>query len=119
LEISAGQKVVLIHYTLKDDDGGVIDSSAGRTAGLHSRTRQLLVEGLEKALEGKPDGSSVAVSVQPRRATASIDAKLIQRVPKALIAGLRRGQEGHAIPGTDPPRAWRLFTVTGVKWATW
>ena len=63
MEISA-DKVVLIHYTLKDDDGGVIDSSAGSEPLAYIQGHGNLVEGLEKALEGKQDGSSVAVSVR-------------------------------------------------------
>jgi len=52
LEISA-DKVVLIHYTLKDDDGGVIDSSAGGEPLAYIQGHGNLVEGLEKALEGQ------------------------------------------------------------------
>src|ERR1700727_809535 len=64
VEISA-DKVVLIHYTLKDDAGAVIDSSAGGEPLAYIQGHGNLVSGLEKALEGKPDGSQVAVSVSP------------------------------------------------------
>jgi FKBP-type peptidyl-prolyl cis-trans isomerase SlyD len=84
LEISA-DKVVLIHYTLKDDDGGVIDSSAGGEPLAYIQGHGNLVEGLEKALEGQQDGSSVAVSVIPEEAYGKYDPKLIQRVPKRTL----------------------------------
>ncbi|MGA8867856.1 MAG: FKBP-type peptidyl-prolyl cis-trans isomerase, partial [Candidatus Sulfotelmatobacter sp.] len=64
MEISA-DKVVLIHYTLKDDAGAVIDSSAGGDPLAYIQGHGNLVSGLEKALEGKPEGSQVAVSVSP------------------------------------------------------
>jgi FKBP-type peptidyl-prolyl cis-trans isomerase SlyD len=58
VEISA-DKVVLIHYTLKDDAGAVIDSSAGGEPLAYIQGHGNLVSGLEKALEGKSDGSQV------------------------------------------------------------
>ena len=64
MEISA-DRVVLIHYTLKDDAGAVMDSSAGGEPLAYIQGHGNLVSGLEKALEGKHDGDSVAVSVAP------------------------------------------------------
>ncbi len=112
MEISA-DKVVLIHYTLKDDDGGVIDSSAGGEPLAYIQGHGNLVQGLEKALEGKPDGSSVAVSVQPEEGYGKYDAKLIQRVPKRTLQGsgeIKKGMQFQA----RTPEGMRLFTVTGV-----
>ena len=112
MEISA-DKVVLIHYTLKDDDGGVIDSSAGGEPLAYIQGHGHLVEGLEKALEGKQDGSSVAVSVTPEEGYGTYDAKLIQRVPKRSLQGsgeIKKGMQFQA----RTPEGRRLFTVTGV-----
>ena len=49
----AADRVVLIHYTLKDDAGAVIDSSAGGEPLAYIQGHGNLVSGLEKALEGK------------------------------------------------------------------
>jgi FKBP-type peptidyl-prolyl cis-trans isomerase SlyD len=112
LEITA-DKVVLIHYTLKDDAGGVIDSSAGGEPLAYIQGHGNLVAGLEKALEGKKDGSKVAVSVTPAEGYGKHDASLIQRVPKRSLQGAGDVKKGMQFQGrTDD--GMRLFTVTAV-----
>jgi FKBP-type peptidyl-prolyl cis-trans isomerase SlyD len=106
-------RVVLIHYTLKDDNGAVIDSSAGGEPLAYIQGHGNLVAGLEKALEGKQDGSTVAVSVPPADGYGIHDAALIQRVPKRSMQGsgeIKKGMQFQA--RTDD--GMRLFTVTAV-----
>ena len=64
MEITA-DRVVTIHYTLKDDSGTVLDSSAGGEPLAYIQGHGNLVAGLEKALEGKQDGITLAVVVPP------------------------------------------------------
>ena len=65
MEISS-DRVVTIHYTLKNDSGAVLDSSAGGEPLAYIQGHGNLVSGLEKALEGKEHGSSLAVVVARR-----------------------------------------------------
>jgi FKBP-type peptidyl-prolyl cis-trans isomerase SlyD len=112
VEITA-DKVVLIHYTLKDDAGAVIDTSAGGEPLAYIQGHGNLVVGLEKALEGKQDGSSVAVSVEPGEGYGKHDPALIQRVPKRTLQGagaIKKGMQFQA--RTDD--GMRVFTVTAV-----
>jgi FKBP-type peptidyl-prolyl cis-trans isomerase SlyD len=112
VEITA-DKVVLIHYTLKDDAGDVIDTSAGGEPLAYIQGHGNLVVGLEKALEGKEGGSSVAVSVQPADGYGKHDPALIQRVPKRTLQGagaIKKGMQFQA--RTDD--GMRVFTVTAV-----
>ena len=112
MEITA-DRVVLIHYTLKDDAGAVIDSSAGGEPLAYIQGHGNLVAGLEKALEGKPDGSKVAVSVTPDEGYGRHDSNLIQRVPKRSLQGAGAIKKGMQFQGrTD--EGMRLFTVTAV-----
>ena len=109
----AADRVVLIHYTLKDDDGVVIDSSAGAEPLAYIQGHGNLVAGLEKALEGKQDGDTVAVSVTPAEGYGVRDAALIQRVPKRSMQGsgeIKKGMQFQA--RTDD--GMRVFTVTAV-----
>ena len=112
MEITA-DRVVLIHYTLKDDGGEVLDSSAGGEPLAFIQGHGNLVPGLEKALEGKQDGYTAAVTLSPAEGYGTRDEALVQRVPKRSLQGageIRKGMQFQA--RTDD--GMRLFTVTGV-----
>jgi FKBP-type peptidyl-prolyl cis-trans isomerase SlyD len=112
VEITA-DRVVLIHYTLKDDAGAVIDSSSGGEPLAYIQGHGNLVAGLEKALEGKKDGDSVAVSVAPADGYGKHDSALIQRVPKRSLQGSGEIKKGMQFQGQTPD-GMRVFTVTAV-----
>lgn len=77
----AAQKVVSIAYTLKGDDGEVIDSSTGRDPLVYIQGVGSLVPGLEKALEGKAAGDHVAVSISPDDGYGPRDESLLRKIP--------------------------------------
>ena len=112
MEITA-DRVVLIHYTLKGDDGAVIDSSAGGEPLAYIHGHGNLVAGLEKALDGKRDGDKIVVSVTPAEGYGVHDAALIQRVPKRSLQGAGQIKKGMQFQG-QTPEGMRLFTVTAL-----
>jgi FKBP-type peptidyl-prolyl cis-trans isomerase SlyD len=112
VEITA-DRVVTIHYTLKDDNGTVLDSSAGGEPLAYIQGHGNLVSGLEKALEGQQGGHTLAVSVPPADGYGLRDEALIQRVPKRTLQGagdIRKGMQFQA----RTEDGMRLFTVTAV-----
>ncbi len=112
MEVTA-DRVVTIHYTLKSDEGAVIDSSAGGEPLAYIQGHGNLVAGLEKALEGKQDGAALTVVIAPQDGYGVQDAALIQRVPKRSLQGsgeIKKGMQFQA--RTDD--GMRLFTVTAV-----
>ena len=109
----AADRVVLIHYNLKDDSGAVIDSSAGGEALAYIQGHGNLVAGLEKALEGKQNGDKVAVSVEPAEGYGKHDVALIQRVPKRSLQGSGEIKKGMQFQGQTAD-GMRVFTVTSL-----
>ena|SRR5579859_36046 len=109
----AADAVVSIHYTLKDDQGTVLDSSAGGEPLAYLQGHGNLVPGLEKALEGKEGGSKVAVTLSPDEGYGKRDAALVQRVPKRSLRGqgeIRKGMQFQM----QTKDGVRVFTVTAV-----
>ena len=106
-------RVVTIHYTLKDDKGAVLDSSAGGEPLAYIQGHGNLVVGLEKALEGKENGAKLAVVVPPEEGYGRHDAALIQRMPKRSLQGAGQIQKGMQFQArTDD--GMRVFTVTAI-----
>jgi len=111
MDITA-DRVVTIHYTLKNDGGEVLDSSSGGEPLAYIQGHGNLVAGLEKALEGKPAGASLAVSVAPADGYGVRDEALIQRVPKRSLQGAGEIKKGMQFQARTED-GMRLFTVTG------
>lgn len=112
MEITA-DRVVTIHYTLKDDAGAVLDSSAGGEPLAYIQGHGNLVIGLEKALEGRQGGEKLTVAVAPVDGYGTHDPALIQRVPKRSLQGagdIKKGMQFQA--RTDD--GLHVFTVTAV-----
>jgi len=112
VEITA-DRVVTIHYTLKDDKGEVIDSSSGGEPLAYIQGHGNLVAGLEKALEGKQDGNAIAVVVPPSEGYGERNESLIQRVPKRALQGSGEIKKGMQFQARTED-GMRLFTVTAV-----
>ncbi|MGH8481987.1 MAG: FKBP-type peptidyl-prolyl cis-trans isomerase [Nevskiaceae bacterium] len=86
--------VAYIHYTLKDDAGAVIDSSAGGEPLAYLHGAGNIVPGLEKALEGKQTGEKLSVKVEPTAGYGVRDESLVQQVPRRSFQGVRDLQAG-------------------------
>ena len=95
----SNNKVATIHYTLKDDQGQVIDTSAGEEPMTYLHGHYNIVPGLEKALAGKSVGDKLTVTVAPEDGYGEFDPQLIQELPISQFAGVENvevGMEFHA-----------------------
>jgi FKBP-type peptidyl-prolyl cis-trans isomerase SlyD len=90
----AADKVVTIHYTLKNAEGQVLDSSEGGDPLAYIHGGGNIIPGLEEALEGKSAGDKLQVEVQPDKAYGHHDPELIQNVPKRAFQGVGQVQAG-------------------------
>lgn len=83
----AKDKVATIEYTLKGDDGEVIDASDGNPLPyLHGHMN--LVPGLEKELEGKAVGDKFSVVVPAAEGYGEHDEQFVQVVPREMLKGI-------------------------------
>jgi FKBP-type peptidyl-prolyl cis-trans isomerase SlyD len=98
----AQDKVVLIHYTLTNDKGEVIDSSSGGDPLAYLHGQGNIIPGLEKALEGKQAGDKLDVKVAPADGYGERDDKLVQQVPRRSSAARTCSR---ACSSTPRPRA--------------
>ncbi len=74
-------KVVTMHYTLKDEEGAVIDTSEGKEPLAYLHGSSNIVVGLEQALEGKAVGEKVSAVVAPVDGYGEKREDLLQHVP--------------------------------------
>jgi FKBP-type peptidyl-prolyl cis-trans isomerase SlyD len=79
--ITAG-KVVALHYTLRDDQGVLIDGSAGGDPLSYLHGAENLVPGLENALEGHKVGDKLSVTVLPQDGYGMREGPGPQSVPR-------------------------------------
>ncbi len=91
--------VGIIHYTLRNDEGETLDSSAGEAPLEYLHGYQNIVPGLEAELNGKKVGDSFKVSVEPEQGYGELDPSLVQELPKDMFQGVESvevGMEFHA-----------------------
>lgn len=107
--------VASIEYTLKDNEGQVLDTSEGREPLTYLHGSGNLVPGLESALEGNGEGDSVSVTVEPAEGFGDRDENLIQQVPKAAFEGVESIEAGMRFQASDENGQGRIVTVTEVE----
>ena len=107
-------RVVVLHYTLRDEQGTVLDSSSshGPLSYLHGKNN--IIPGLEEALAGKSPGDKLDVTVPPAKAYGWRDDRLVQIVPRSKFT-----EGGEITPGmqlqASGPQGKRLMTVVRVE----
>ncbi|MEZ4756016.1 MAG: peptidylprolyl isomerase [Flavobacteriales bacterium] len=101
--------VVTFHYTLKDAEGTVLDSSAGREAFAYIHGGGMIVPGLEEQLEGRIAGDSLLAVVDAEKGYGEIDPQLLQKVPLDKFGGqtVEAGMQFQ----TPDNRVWSVMEV--------
>ena len=101
----AYQKMVKIHYTLKDTDGNQLDSSLGGEPLEYMHGIGSLIPGLEKELEGKKPGDKFHSEIEPALGYGEYDEKLVAEVPRSQFDAnfeIEVGQQFQADTVTGP-----------------
>ncbi|HYB32611.1 MAG TPA: peptidylprolyl isomerase [Steroidobacteraceae bacterium] len=104
-------QVVSIHYTLRDEAGEVIDSSAQGEPLCYLHGHGNLIPGLERELTGRSTGDRLEVRIAPADGYGDYDQQLVQRVPRRALKGIAVVQVGMRLQ-TQTPQGTRAVTVT-------
>jgi FKBP-type peptidyl-prolyl cis-trans isomerase SlyD len=109
----AGQNsVVLMDYTVKDDEGNLIDTSAGQDPLAFILGMGNIIPGLERAFIGKKKGDSFQVRVKPDEGYGERDEALVEVVPRTQFSGIKDLRPGMQLQAqTDD----EVMVVTVVK----
>lgn len=86
-ESISDNKVVTIHYTLRNDAGEVLDSSEGQPPMAYLHGAGNIVPGLERQLEGKTAGEKVVAVVPPEEGYGNKQGTGPQAIPIAAFEG--------------------------------
>ncbi|SFV87276.1 FKBP-type peptidyl-prolyl cis-trans isomerase SlyD [hydrothermal vent metagenome] len=78
-------KVVEMHYTLKNDNGDIIDTSKGQEPMPFLQGHGNVVPGLEKAIEGLKKGDTCDVAVEAKDAYGEFHAEAVQEIPMEAL----------------------------------
>jgi len=73
--------VVSIHYTLRDNQGNILDSSSGRDPLQYLHGRGNLIIGMEEGLEGRSMGEQFDLKISAEKGYGLKNDQLIQQVP--------------------------------------
>ena len=84
----AQDTAVTIDYTLRNDDGDILDQSTGGTPLVYLHGHGNIIPGLEAALAGRSQGDSCSVRIDPEQAYGLADQALIQVVPRDRFQGV-------------------------------
>ncbi|HEY5690995.1 MAG TPA: peptidylprolyl isomerase [Cyclobacteriaceae bacterium] len=100
--------VVSIHYTLRDNDGNILDSSSGRDPLNYIHGRGNLIIGMEEGIEGKSNGDQFSLKIAPEKGYGLKNDQLVQKVPlksfgdQKVEAGMQfNAQNGQVVTVTE------------------
>ena len=110
----ASNKVVTIDYTLKDNEGNVIDQSeGGNFSYLHGASN--IIPGLENALAGKAAGDELSVSLDPEDGYGHRNESLKQVVSKDMFQTEEEIEVGKQFYAQSPDGQQLIITVVDIN----
>jgi FKBP-type peptidyl-prolyl cis-trans isomerase SlyD len=106
---------VSIDYTLKNNQGSVIDSSEGKQPLTYIHGTGRIISGLEEALDGKEEGEEFSVTLEPEKAYGTHDDSLILSVSRERFENPQDIREGMQVQAQLQDGTVGVLTVKGVS----
>lgn len=110
----AANKAVSIDYTLTNENGEVIDSSAGGAPLAYLHGARNIIAGLEKALEGKQAGDEIDVTVEPEEAYGEYSAELVAVLNRSMFEGVDQLEVGMQFHASAPDGGMQIVTIRDI-----
>lgn len=107
-------KVVKIEYTVKTEEGVLVDTSEGNEPLAYLHGHKNIIPGLENALVGKAVDDELSVTVNPEEAYGERHEQLIKDVPMEAFQGVDKVEPGMQF-NAESPQGPQLITVTKVE----
>src|SRR6056297_902639 len=108
-------KVVSIDYTLKNDEGEILDTSEGREPLAFIFGSGGIIPGLENELEGKAEGDELSVTVGPKDGYGEYDESMMVEVKKEQFQDAGQIEEGMQVQGQNSAGQVQIFTVKTIE----
>lgn len=110
----ADNTVVSIDYTLKDDEGNILDSSQGAQPLAYLHGFANIIPGLERALLGKQAGDELDVSIEPEDAYGEYSAELVATLNRSMFQGVETLEPGMQFHASAPDGGMQVVTIRDV-----
>lgn len=108
-------KVVTLHYTVRDDQGRVLESTEGREPLAYIQGTQTILPILEERLEGESDGVTVKIRVPMEDAYGPRREELVAVVKRDQFPSdteVKEGQEFYYLDEDDEVRTVTVLKVS-------
>lgn len=110
----ADNTVVTIDYTLRNDEGEILDSSEGAQPLVYLQGAANIVPGLEQALAGKKAGDSLSVTVEPQEAYGEYITELVATLGRSMFEGVEELEVGMQFHASAPDGGMQIVTIRDI-----
>ena len=105
---------VSIEYTLRNDDGDVLDNSQETEPLTFLQGTGQIIPGLEKAIEGKVEGEKFTVTIEPDEGYGTYDEELVVEVARSQFHDLKKIEKGSEVQAEMQDGSTQVFVVKSV-----
>ena len=107
--------VVSMNYTLKDDQGTVLDTSENREPLQFIVGAGMIIPGLEKELQGREKGDTLSVTLEPKDGYGEYDPTQMIDVSKSQFQEGLEINAGMQVQAQNPDGQVQILTIKDVK----
>lgn len=107
-------RVVVLHYTVTDEQGNLLDTSSGRIPLSYLHGKGNIIPGLEQALVGRTAGEKLEVTIPPEQGYGLRNERMVQIIARSLFEEGLELTPGMRVQASGPQGA-RLVTIVRVE----